>query len=323
MNGSQASPLSILNGVLRTTEGKDRLLRFLQYLSKFLGRMLPLAAGWKARQLELVILNGRKLFRLLRFLENFSHIRALLANTSHPYASPLLKVLQVLQQASLASFFLVDHTLFFSNNALLPFDSNILKRFFGGTWCAANVAGLAANVMRLHHLNRALSSPKLGLVSGSKSAFSPTVRSPTSSSSAAASPLPASSPFSVDSTARSNSTFSSPLPNSFPDISTPRRLLSTPSSAAAAVQMLRAAQVEACLDGLRSMLDIPVAANLALGGVYNNGVMGALGMVTSSLQLYQLYCSHTTSVPLGQRLAPPALLPLLNQLEKDRGDKED
>ena len=87
--------------------------------------------------------------------------------------------------------------------------------------------------------------------------------------------------------------------------------------------MLRAAQVEACLDGLRSMLDIPVAANLALGGVYNNGVMGALGMVTSSLQLYQLYCSHTTSVPLGQRLAPPALLPLLNQLEKDRGDKED
>jgi hypothetical protein len=67
----------------------------------------------------------------------------------------------------------------------------------------------------------------------------------------------------------------------------------------------RSAQFENIVDGLKNGMDCVIGANIAYDKKWNNGVIGAIGVTTSTIWLWQYYCNMVYNNVLADRLAIP------------------
>lgn len=146
--------------MLSHTAAKDRVIRLIQYLMKFLSYSLSLQAAAKARRLELLLVDARKVFRFLRFLESSVNIRKLVSSTTSTPSNGTckahectLQTLQIVQQGGLCGFFLSDHALLLSKLSITKQDPVFLRQVFGSMWLVSCVSGAAADLLRLQTLS--------------------------------------------------------------------------------------------------------------------------------------------------------------------------
>lgn len=239
-----------INKVLSATAAKDRVIRLIQYLMKFLTHTMSIAGATKARNVELFLIDARKVFRLFRFLENFISLykifRARCSVQDRRRTFPLLKSLQLIQQGGLFSFFISDHVLLLSKLSIIPYDPVFLRQVFGGMWLVSCVSGAGADIIRLNDL------------------------------------------YSHDINKKVNLNEELVL------------------SVGLAEDERHAAKVENAMDLVLNLLNGFVAVNLSKKDMpYNRGVVGACGMITSGIQLWQIYQTHMLGRELGARLQVP------------------
>jgi len=150
-----------VNKILGTADGKDKLLRLVQFIMKFLsGYLGDTVDRAKALRMEDALATGRKLFRFMRALESLVKIQLVLGKLVSRQEGDggssnqlLLPCCELVQQGGLLSFWLVDHFFLLSKLSIVPIDQNIMRSYFGGTFTVACVGGLAGNVTRLHQIN--------------------------------------------------------------------------------------------------------------------------------------------------------------------------
>jgi hypothetical protein len=257
-----------VNKILCHTAAKDRLIRLIQYLMKFLTFSLPVTTAAKARKMELMLIDARKVFRFLRFLESFVNMQKLLKSmqamicTTEPshvtkkHQNLPLKSLQLIQQSGLCAFFLSDHALLLSKLSITSHDPVFLRQVFGGVWLVACLSGMGADVIRLqallHEGKKDISEDILHL-------------------------------------------------DNHPALAT-----MTSARALGLEEKQRVAKLENSVDLVLNGLNAFIALNLSNKHMpYHRGVVGACGMVTSSIQLWQIYRNHAMGEALAQRLEVP------------------
>ena len=254
--------LKEVNKLLSHTAAKDRLIRLVQYLMKFLAFNLSGVSGCKARRLELLLIDARKVFRFLRFLESLENVRNLLQAECADMSKPNrqirhhfpLKVLQIIQQSGLMAFYLVDHALLLSKLAITPHNPDQLRQFFGSMWLVACLSGAGADIIRLHELYS------------------------------------------------SNDTTSLDAVDVVSDMCTSEEALALDIA-----ENRDRAKVENIMDLVMNGLNAFIALNLSKKDTpFHRGLVGACGMITSSIQLWQLSRDQSLG-RLSKRLEVPLL----------------
>jgi nitrate reductase NapAB chaperone NapD len=145
--------LQTINGVLSQADGKDKLLRLVQFTMRFLswslrGQSSSVAA---CMRMEEALVNGRKLFRILRSLECLAKAQVLVQKMMKSKRG-LLTSLELVQQGGFFSFFLVDHFFLLSKLRIITLDQQLIKQYFGGTFLVGCLGGVGANITRLCEL---------------------------------------------------------------------------------------------------------------------------------------------------------------------------
>lgn len=288
-----------VNKVLAHTAAKDRLVRLIQYLMKFLtfSLSLPVAAA-KARTMELLLIDARKVFRFFRFMESFVNMQRLFTslqqqrtryitsqNNDAEVSQVPLKLLQLIQQSSLFAFFLSDHALLLSKLSITSHDPIFLRQLFGGVWLVSCLSGVGADVLRLHSLHKTCRQEEGGLSSS-------VIDKETS--------IPACIPHPQD------HLFS--LSDSMNQSSAQDLWIE---------EKRQEAQLENRMDLILNSLNAFIALNLTKKDMpYHRGVVGGCGIITSSIQLWQLTRNHTRSLNTGSSAGSS----LAQRLEVPRGD---
>lgn len=280
-----------VNKVLSHTAAKDRLVRLIQYLMKFLtfSLSLPIAAS-KARAMELLLIDARKVFRFFRFMESFVKMQKLFTSlqrtsciksarngtlTEQDHQVPL-QLCQLIKQSSLFAFFITDHALLLSKLSITNHDPIFLRQVFGGVWLMSCLSGVGADVIRLKNL--------YGVCVAHEDKESPFYLIDTETDTDIAD-IPVHAPYPLD---HHMSSFSDSINNNKNN-----NVSSAEDQDSLLNENIQLAKLENSMDLILNGLNAFIALNLTKKDMpFHRGVVGACGIITSSIQLWQISRNH-------------------------------
>jgi hypothetical protein len=261
-----------INKVLSLTSSKDRVIRMIQYLMKFLTFSMSIGGAAKARKVELLLIDARKVFRFLRFLESFANFQKIWV--SNKRTSLPLRALQLVQHGSLFAFFLSDHALLLSKLSITSHDPVWLRQVFGGVWLTSCISGAGADLLRLRQLRTA---PYSGCANAA-------LRDVTDSK----------CEIIYEGVVGGESRISEGQHSEDRDRDRERR-------------GWERARLENGMDLVLNVLNAYVALNLSKKDMpHHRGVVGACGMLTSGIQLWQILRNYDLKESLATRLEVPS-----------------
>ena len=261
----------ITSTFLSKSVARDRLLRLMQYALKFRsGVTRDDVAAARFGNTESAILSARQFFRLFKSLENMLTMHVMLTDSRRadtlPVRQRLEKLLQVVSQLGYFFFFLVDNLVVLAKHQLLQFNAVTLRRVASAGWMVSSISGLALDLSKL-------------------------LRSFHSETAAAAA------------AAQSLASHTRPAEGDDSDAG------DSDSTVTVDVGVVVAgARREVALNALRNLLDTYVGYSLMSSVEFNRTqrtLMGACGVCTASVQLYQIYTTITTDVTLAVRQNVP------------------
>lgn len=145
---------------LSQTDGRDKIIRLLQFVSKLLrgfdaGRTSPKSGtmAWKAAKLETALSSSRQITRLFKWASVYANAKSRLFAFS-PSSTTVIEALAMLTDVSLFSYYAYDNAAFASKVGMLTSSApRAFQRRGARFWFLALVAGVAANLLRLHTLH--------------------------------------------------------------------------------------------------------------------------------------------------------------------------
>jgi peroxin-11B len=146
--------INTLNKLMATTDGRDKVVRMVQFGMRFLTWYLPVCGqdpAW-ALHIEAYVLDARRLFRLLKEFDSFEKISNLLASPAE--GRQTLKFLSFIQQIGLCGLYLSNHALLAAKLRVLRYDHSVFRTIFGYCFSIALLAGLLQDLARLYLLSK-------------------------------------------------------------------------------------------------------------------------------------------------------------------------
>jgi len=144
----------VINKILTQSNDRDRLLRFIQYGSKFLSAVFEEGTAVCWQRLEMAILTARQYFRLLRGLDNLLQMHAILTANGDSAArqtrQKLETVLQFIRQLSYFLFFLIDHfTVLAKTKVFFGADASHLRQIASCGWTLSSISGFLFDLSKI------------------------------------------------------------------------------------------------------------------------------------------------------------------------------
>lgn len=132
------------------TAGRDKLVRFLQYLSRFLGHRLQLRGSKDVDRLRSLEYNFSTFRKLLRFGRCVDTLYSVLPIVNHP--DPAIRLIVSSSKISNSLFLLADHMLWLSRSGVCEVDSDKWSNISNKYWLYSITMNLVRDFYEIYQI---------------------------------------------------------------------------------------------------------------------------------------------------------------------------
>jgi len=134
---------------MESTAGRDKIARTIQYTAKFLGWWVAVNGradlSKRLNTLENSTSTGRKLFRLAKFLNNFSNAK----KSYHENTDPVVQLTSVIGEVSLGLWLIFDNIVWAGKTGVTTADVTKISRKANQFWLLAMISAIIKNAYLL------------------------------------------------------------------------------------------------------------------------------------------------------------------------------